>query len=224
MIEETTENLRQQLMINQFTMATGCTAEQARQLLQSTRWEFEMALSVFFQESAISMQNSSFPHPQRQFGFPTQLSHAPANTPATPPSFPDALQALSKLTAGDWASPPTGAALHSNLMAFQQPQFQSPPVSHNFVQPKVLTPCNCPMQTNDRYSSCDFSTTMVSSNMSPFALTVAKSDVAIPCPMEGAPAPAGSGMMNHENTENMAVSPQSGQSQQWMMFSIEAQQ
>lgn len=49
MIEETTENLRQQLMINQFTMATGCTAEQARQLLQSTRWEFEVKSNLFRQ-------------------------------------------------------------------------------------------------------------------------------------------------------------------------------
>ncbi|XP_046830141.1 uncharacterized protein LOC124429214 isoform X1 [Vespa crabro] len=45
--------LREQVMINQFVLAAGCAREQARQFLQATHWQFEMALSLFFQEVAI---------------------------------------------------------------------------------------------------------------------------------------------------------------------------
>ncbi|CAL4064398.1 unnamed protein product, partial [Meganyctiphanes norvegica] len=44
-------SLREQVMINQFVMAAGSTREQARQLLQMAHWQFETALSIFFQES-----------------------------------------------------------------------------------------------------------------------------------------------------------------------------
>lgn len=39
---ENGENLREQVMINQFIIATGCTKDQAKQLLQNCRWEFEV--------------------------------------------------------------------------------------------------------------------------------------------------------------------------------------
>ncbi|RDD43865.1 UBA-like domain-containing protein 2 [Trichoplax sp. H2] len=80
------DGLKQQIMINQFIMATGCSAEQAMQILQASHWEYEIALSVFFQEAGIPCNNSVC---------------APTNTPATPPNFPDALAAFSKLQASD---------------------------------------------------------------------------------------------------------------------------
>ncbi len=36
------DNLKQQVMINQFVMAAGCHAEQAKQLLQAAKWQFEV--------------------------------------------------------------------------------------------------------------------------------------------------------------------------------------
>lgn len=35
--------MRQQLMINQFVLMAGCAHEQARQVLQSTQWQFEVS-------------------------------------------------------------------------------------------------------------------------------------------------------------------------------------
>lgn len=42
MIENNADSLREQVMISQFEMATGCTKEQSRQLLVAARWEFEV--------------------------------------------------------------------------------------------------------------------------------------------------------------------------------------
>ncbi|KAF7269714.1 UBA-like domain-containing protein 2 [Rhynchophorus ferrugineus] len=91
--------LREQVMINQFVLAAGCAREQAKQILQSAHWQFETALSIFFQDAALP----NCPH--------TANSHfgqvmTPCNTPATPPNFPDTLLAFSKLSAG---SPSQGA-------------------------------------------------------------------------------------------------------------------
>ncbi|XP_071963195.1 UBA-like domain-containing protein 2 [Antedon mediterranea] len=87
------DNLREQVMVNQFVAAAGCNRDQARQLLQRAHWQFEMALSLFFQESPI--QN----HNMRQGSHASMC--APANTPATPPNFPDALAAFSKMSTSD---------------------------------------------------------------------------------------------------------------------------
>lgn len=89
------DKLREQAMINQFVMAAGCARDQARQLLQATHWQFETALSIFFQEAAIPC------HPHTNNTLVT-----PANTPATPPNFPDALVAFAKLQASDSAAKP----------------------------------------------------------------------------------------------------------------------
>ncbi|RXM99177.1 UBA-like domain-containing protein 2 [Acipenser ruthenus] len=36
------DELRHQVMINQFVLTAGCAADQAKQLLQSAHWQFEM--------------------------------------------------------------------------------------------------------------------------------------------------------------------------------------
>jgi len=89
------DSLREQVMVNQFVLAAGCASEQARQLLQAAHWQFETALSIFFQE--VNVANC---------GGASHLAHynqlcTPANTPATPPNFPDALAAFAKLSASD---------------------------------------------------------------------------------------------------------------------------
>uniref|UniRef100_A0A8C0IVS8 UBA like domain containing 1 n=1 Tax=Chelonoidis abingdonii TaxID=106734 RepID=A0A8C0IVS8_CHEAB len=63
------DELKHQVMINQFVLTAGCAADQAKQLLQAAHWQFEMC--------------------------------TPANTPATPPNFPDALTMFSRLKASE---------------------------------------------------------------------------------------------------------------------------
>uniref|UniRef100_A0A4W2F8V9 UBA like domain containing 2 n=3 Tax=Bos TaxID=9903 RepID=A0A4W2F8V9_BOBOX len=84
------DELRHQVMINQFVLAAGCAADQAKQLLQAAHWQFETALSTFFQETNIP--NGHHHH---------QMMCTPSNTPATPPNFPDALAMFSKLRASE---------------------------------------------------------------------------------------------------------------------------
>ncbi|XP_020286822.1 UBA-like domain-containing protein 2 isoform X3 [Pseudomyrmex gracilis] len=96
--------LREQVMINQFVLAAGCARDQAKQLLQSAHWQFETALSIFFQEAAI---------PSCAQGAGTHFGQiTPCNTPATPPNFPDALLAFSKMSAGE--KTPSGMSPNQN--------------------------------------------------------------------------------------------------------------
>lgn len=104
--------LREQVMINQFMLAAGCAREQAKQLLQAAHWQFETALSIFFQEAAIP---SCAQGPGTHFG---QIT--PCNTPATPPNFPDALLAFSKMSAGE--KTPLGMSPSQNGHMSQQQQ------------------------------------------------------------------------------------------------------
>ncbi|XP_064806586.1 UBA-like domain-containing protein 1 [Oncorhynchus masou masou] len=83
------EELKHQVMINQFVLTAGCAADQAKQLLQAAHWQFETALSAFFQETNIP------------YGHHHQMMCTPANTPATPPNFPDALTMFSRLKASE---------------------------------------------------------------------------------------------------------------------------
>uniref|UniRef100_A0A6I8P9Y1 UBA like domain containing 1 n=2 Tax=Ornithorhynchus anatinus TaxID=9258 RepID=A0A6I8P9Y1_ORNAN len=85
------DELKHQVMINQFVLTAGCAADQAKQLLQAAHWQFETALSAFFQETNIPY-NSHHHH---------QMMCTPANTPATPPNFPDALTMFSRLKASE---------------------------------------------------------------------------------------------------------------------------
>ncbi|KAH9422739.1 UBA-like domain-containing protein 2 [Dermatophagoides pteronyssinus] len=90
LINEKMDSLREQVMINQFVVAAGCAHDQAKQLLQAAHWQFETALSIFLQDSPISVHHH---HGNNHFQMCT-----PANTPATPPNFPDALLQFSKLS------------------------------------------------------------------------------------------------------------------------------
>ncbi|KAL1501298.1 hypothetical protein ABEB36_006644 [Hypothenemus hampei] len=112
--------LREQVMINQFVLAAGCAREQAKQILQSAHWQFETALSIFFQDAALP----SCPHGgNSHFG---QVM-TPCNTPATPPNFPDTLLAFSKLSAGSPSQNPTGMQMTTSpLQATHQTQSAQP--------------------------------------------------------------------------------------------------
>lgn len=37
------DELRHQVMINQFVLTAGCAADQAKQLLQAAHWQFEVS-------------------------------------------------------------------------------------------------------------------------------------------------------------------------------------
>ncbi|XP_017768929.1 PREDICTED: UBA-like domain-containing protein 2-A isoform X2 [Nicrophorus vespilloides] len=106
-----TATLREQVMINQFVLAAGCARDQAKQLLQAAHWQFETALSIFFQEAAIPSSASHFGQVM-----------TPCNTPATPPNFPDTLLAFSKMSAGNGSSPATQNASAGGGGTRQSPQ------------------------------------------------------------------------------------------------------
>ncbi|XP_054908014.1 UBA-like domain-containing protein 2 [Poeciliopsis prolifica] len=111
------EELRHQVMINQFVLAAGCAADQAKQLLQAAHWQFETALSSFFQEANVPGQH--------------QMTVTPRNTPATPPNFPDAIAMFSRLRASDCppqaASPPAPPPTWTASPPTHQPPWLPPP-------------------------------------------------------------------------------------------------
>ncbi|KAM7387557.1 hypothetical protein PAMA_009938 [Pampus argenteus] len=92
------EELRHQVMINQFVLTAGCAADQAKQLLQAAHWQFETALSSFFQEANIPSHHH-------------QMMCTPRNTPATPPNFPDAITMFSRLRASESGSGPAQVSM-----------------------------------------------------------------------------------------------------------------
>uniref|UniRef100_A0AAY5L5B5 UBA-like domain-containing protein n=1 Tax=Esox lucius TaxID=8010 RepID=A0AAY5L5B5_ESOLU len=106
------DELKHQVMINQFVLTAGCAADQAKQLLQAAHWQFETALSAFFQETNIPYghhhQMQLLQRERSAVLFPCSSLHrhafkmcTPANTPATPPNFPDALTMFSRLKASE---------------------------------------------------------------------------------------------------------------------------
>ncbi|KAM8952164.1 UBA-like domain-containing protein 1 [Lycaon pictus] len=142
------DELKHQVMINQFVLTAGCAADQAKQLLQAAHWQFETALSAFFQET-----NIPYSHHHHQ------MMCTPANTPATPPNFPDALTMFSRLKAsesfhgGGSGSPMAATATsppphfpHTATASFPAPSWPaaaSPPGGpqhHQPQQPPLWTP------------------------------------------------------------------------------------
>ncbi|XP_062036964.1 UBA-like domain-containing protein 1 [Lepus europaeus] len=141
------DELKHQVMINQFVLTAGCAADQAKQLLQAAHWQFETALSAFFQET-----NIPYSHHHHQ------MMCTPANTPATPPNFPDALTMFSRLKAsesfhgGGSGSPMATTATsppphfpHAATSSFATPSWPaaaSPPggPQHHQPQPPLWTP------------------------------------------------------------------------------------
>lgn len=135
------DNLKQQVMINQFVMAAGCHAEQAKQCLQAAKWQFETALSMFFQETVVPSRCRTCNGLHTNGNYPLC---APANTPATPPNFPDALAALSKLSTcdtsgsrifGSPASPAYTVHSHNAPWSPASPQQQCTPMA---TSPKAM--------------------------------------------------------------------------------------
>lgn len=112
-------------MVNQFVNAVGCSPDQASQILQSAQWHLEAALSLFFQDHSIGVSHGT-QHtltPGSSGGSSLGIMSytcVPTNTPATPPSFPDTLDAFSQMKA---SSPGD----HSDI--FQEPRMV--PISKN---------------------------------------------------------------------------------------------
>nr|XP_046160486.1 UBA-like domain-containing protein 2 [Oncorhynchus gorbuscha] len=102
------DELRHQVMINQFVLTAGCAADQAKQLLQAAHWQFETALSSFFQEANIPSHHH-------------QMMCTPRNTPATPPNFPDTITMFSKLRASDCSGSSGGGGPTQVSMACSPP-------------------------------------------------------------------------------------------------------
>ncbi|CAF1562647.1 unnamed protein product [Adineta ricciae] len=90
------ETLAHLVTINQMVTTIGCTHEQATQLLISTDWRLETAMNLFFDERTVPIPCCKF----------SELM-TPANTPATPPSFPETLLSLNKLSISNGPSSST---------------------------------------------------------------------------------------------------------------------
>ncbi|XP_075256411.1 uncharacterized protein LOC142348795 isoform X2 [Convolutriloba macropyga] len=73
------ELIRQQMMTNEFVRATGYPQDQAVRILAHFKWDYEAAVSDFFDEVKVVKQNSNS---SQASAFP------PHNTPLTPPAFP----------------------------------------------------------------------------------------------------------------------------------------
>ncbi|XP_021568008.1 UBA-like domain-containing protein 1 isoform X2 [Carlito syrichta] len=116
------DELKHQVMINQFVLTAGCAADQAKQLLQAAHWQFETALSAFFQETNIPYSHHH--HQMASESFHSGGSGSPMAATATspPPHFPHA-------TTGSFAAPGWPAAA-------------SPPgdPQHHQPQPPLWTP------------------------------------------------------------------------------------
>lgn len=114
-MEVNQEILRKQIMVSQFCNQVGCSAEQATKILQSARWQIEVAFSLFFQEHGIVSPSTSTTtttqdqHTQQNIvnsstntttmGSRMSYTCVPTNTPATPPSLPDTLAAFAQMKA-----------------------------------------------------------------------------------------------------------------------------
>ncbi|XKL63746.1 hypothetical protein PGB90_006110 [Kerria lacca] len=112
------DSLKEQVMINQFVSAAGCARDQARQILQSAQWQFETALSIFFQDSPLPTYQH---HATTNFGLMT-----PCNTPATPPNFPDALIAFARMSTNEKSNTSSGLFSSSPKQCSQQLHQQQP--------------------------------------------------------------------------------------------------
>lgn len=49
------DNLKQQVMVNQFMFATGCQLEQANQFLVAAKWQFEVCIFHTMQKSKMAL-------------------------------------------------------------------------------------------------------------------------------------------------------------------------
>ena len=84
--------LRQQMMVNQFVNAVGCSTDQAQQMLQSAEWSIEAAYSMYFDDHSIGVSNGI------SINSKVAYSHCvPNNTPVTPSQFSDIVNGLSQL-------------------------------------------------------------------------------------------------------------------------------
>ncbi|KAL1235085.1 UBA-like domain-containing protein 2-A [Trichinella spiralis] len=138
-VDDLTINLRQQLMVNQFQTATGCSHDQAEQLLLSSRWQFQPALSLFFEEynPSINTSNSSCPSAT------VDKAYAPCNTPVTPPSLSETMMAFQQLHAiDDWMSrsPPSSVCFASS--SHSSPMSGFTPLTPTFIQSSGLRSAN----------------------------------------------------------------------------------
>jgi hypothetical protein len=123
------DSLREQVMINQFVLAAGCARDQAKQLLQAAHWQFETALSIFFQEASVGGCH----HPNGHFN----AMCTPANTPATPPNFPDTLLAFSKMSTSENKGLSSNSSSNNSMPNIMYSSANLMPTSNNSINSRV---------------------------------------------------------------------------------------
>jgi len=120
------EQLREQVMINQFVQVTGSGREQAAEILSTAQWQLQAALSRYFDDTVT-------PYRSGGGGIPWGT---PSNTPATPPNFGEALAAFSALSTAQ------GCKLATSPLAQAPRQYlpMSPPNQPLFSPPSKNLP------------------------------------------------------------------------------------
>lgn len=106
MMSDQESQIREVLLIGRLSHATGCSADEALQLLRDNNWQLEAAISAWFtpSESPLTVCLPMY-HAQsasQQIPQVTSQQHqalCPCNTPATPASFTDTIHAFQKM---DW--------------------------------------------------------------------------------------------------------------------------
>ncbi|CAF3899653.1 unnamed protein product [Rotaria magnacalcarata] len=110
------ETLSHLATINQMTATTGCTHEKAKQLLISTDYRLEAAINLFFDERTMPIPCCKFSEviiftlSIKNILFDINKLMTPANTPATPPNFPETLLSFNKLSTSTGTTPPPSSS------------------------------------------------------------------------------------------------------------------
>ncbi|XP_040583320.1 UBA-like domain-containing protein 1 isoform X2 [Lepeophtheirus salmonis] len=118
------DTLKENVMINQFVLVAGCSRDQATKILSQAGWQFQTALSMYFQEAAIPKNNAGL------------ALLTPTNTPATPPNFPEALNMFSNMSTSDSSSKMVAASPGPHANSSLSPRGRS----HIFQASRWLAP------------------------------------------------------------------------------------
>uniref|UniRef100_A0A3Q2R281 UBA like domain containing 2 n=1 Tax=Fundulus heteroclitus TaxID=8078 RepID=A0A3Q2R281_FUNHE len=108
------EELRHQVMINQFVLAAGCAADQAKQLLQAAHWQFEVSPTTGAPNAASGDPPGCRPPPPRVTATSTTCRPPcgpPAPSPAAPSSPPSCRRSTARDETGGRAGPGGGGVV-----------------------------------------------------------------------------------------------------------------
>jgi len=170
--------IRQQMITNEFTRVTGYPQDQAVRILAHFKWDYQAAVSDFFDEVKVIKQSGN---QAASAGFP------PHNTPLTPPAFPpDMTLSFNHLLTDS----PNSLSSHNSSMYNQQQQLSlnsSMDKSNHHYNVSTPPPHNNNNSCCDQYASASLSPLAGASSPIQYQRTISGSSFhssTIPFPME----------------------------------------